>query len=277
MILLKNKILYIQFLLFFVSNCFSQNLYDYEHTKKFADYLFKSKQYELSAQEFERLIFLNPSDFDAKLQLIKSYRLSNNYNSGITKLESYFNEKINLTSDFSKEYLKLLVLNNNFIKAGEFLKNNNNLTNQYKNQFTLNLLVLDKDWILAKDYINSSKNIDFNPVLITTINEASIIKYKKPGYAMLMSAIIPGTGKIYSKEWKNGLISLLFVAANSWQAYRGFSKQGIKSTYGWIFGSLSFGFYCGNIYGSYKSAKRFNNNINDKYLNEAKNIIYSDF
>jgi hypothetical protein len=89
-----------------------------------------------------------------------------------------------------------------------------------------------------------------------------------------MSTFIPGSGKIYTKNWQDGLIALLFVASNAWQAYRGFSKDGVKSTYGWVFGSIGAGFWLGNIYGSYKSAQKFNKQIQKGYHDKISGVIY---
>ena len=44
-----------------------------------------------------------------------------------------------------------------------------------------------------------------------------------------------------------------------------FNEKGIESVYGWIMGTLSVGFYIGNIYGSVKSARLYNNNQNLQY------------
>jgi hypothetical protein len=60
-------------------------------------------------------------------------------------------------------------------------------------------------------------------------------------------------------------------------SYRGFSKKGVKSANGWIFGSLTVGFYFGNIFGSYKAAKNYNQIEYDKLYNEAKAAVYSGF
>ena len=102
-------------------------------------------------------------------------------------------------------------------------------------------------------------------------------KYKSPGLALVMSAIIPGSGKAYTNRWGDALMSLLFVSSNAIVSYRAFSKKGIKSTNGWLFGTLSLSFYVGNIWGSYRAAKQYNNHINHTYKHNAENIIHSFF
>ena len=76
----------------FAVNAFGQNLYDLDHTKKYADFLFQSRQYKLAAMEFERLLFMEPENAGVKNQLVKSYRLSDQYAMGITRLKKWYPE-----------------------------------------------------------------------------------------------------------------------------------------------------------------------------------------
>ena len=101
------------------------------------------------------------------------------------------------------------------------------------------------------------------------------MKYKSRFLAGSLSAIIPGMGKVYSGRWKDGIISLLFVAGTGYQAYRAFNDKGIESVYGWIMGSLSLGFYIGNIYGSAKAARLYNTK-QDQFYREKVTHYYID-
>jgi len=110
--------------------------------------------------------------------------------------------------------------------------------------------------------------------LYTLIAGHHNIRYKSPFKAGLMSGVIPGSGKFYTKNWQDGVIAFIFVTANAWQSYRGFKKHGTKSAYGWIFGTLSAGFYIGNIFGSVKSAKRYNHKLDDElYIKSANTLV----
>ena len=84
------------------------------------------------------------------------------------------------------------------------------------------------------------------------------LPHKSPFLAGAFSTIIPGSGKFYTGDWKDGIISLVMVSAIAYQAYRGFDRAGVSSVYGWIYGTIAAGFYLGNIYGSVKSAQRYN-------------------
>jgi hypothetical protein len=91
------------------------------------------------------------------------------------------------------------------------------------------------------------------------------IRKKSPLLAGLMSAAVPGSGRIYSGRVKEGLISIASFMATSFLAYEGFKDQGIKSFRGWLFGSVGVLLYIGNIYGSVLSARMTNQKIDDNY------------
>lgn len=92
------------------------------------------------------------------------------------------------------------------------------------------------------------------------------LPYKSKIFAGLMSATIPGTGKVYANRLTDGLYSLIVIGLTGWQAYNGFHKDGIRSTKGWIYGSLCGIFYLGNIYGSTVVVKIYNKKIEDNLL-----------
>lgn len=94
-------------------------------------------------------------------------------------------------------------------------------------------------------------------------------KRKSPFVAGLMSAIIPGAGKMYAGKVGSGISGLITVggfAAVTWENYH---KRGLKDYRTIILGSIFSVFYIGNIYGSYMSVK-----VNEiEYENEYQNKI----
>jgi len=91
--------------------------------------------------------------------------------------------------------------------------------------------------------------------------------------AGVMSGIIPGSGKFYARDWKNGLISLVFIGVLGYQSYYGFNQKGLESGLGWVYGTLGFGFYIGNVVGSVSSANRYNAQKNQKLINRFRPYI----
>jgi TM2 domain-containing membrane protein YozV len=266
------------FLLFSVYNApaLSQNLYDYEHSLKFASYLFETHQYKLAAEELERVVFIKPEDTAAKLKLIKSYRLSGNNEAAYNHLKT-FNNIEKLPKEFSVEYIRIMLNSEDKQNCKSYLSSSKNLNTDDYNYFMLGTLILSNKWDEADHHIQKS-NTSYSSYnsLINIYNEYKNSHFKNPFIAASMSAIIPGSGKFYTGRWRDGAVAFLFVSLNTWQAYRAFNKNGINSIYGWIFGTISLTFYSANIYGSYKSALNFNKKILNNLHEKTLLIINSD-
>jgi len=278
MIRLKRSISIIALLLGIASHSFCQNLYDLAHSRQYAAFLEQSQQYDLAAMEFERLLFMEPGNIEFRKHLVKAYRFSDQYSMGISRINSWYPGEISDTLVF-QEYIKLNMLNGTFNDALLSLQKQTILPKGEAKYYQLAGIVLQKNWQGSKEF--AGKNPDEQwpgfSELSTMVQKHELIKFRKPGIALGLSTLVPGLGKVYTKDWKDGVISFLFVAGNAFQAYRGFSKDGISSVYGWIFGTLSFGFYTGNLYGSWKSAKNFNLRSEEDLYHEIQHSIYGRF
>lgn len=91
--------------------------------------------------------------------------------------------------------------------------------------------------------------------IITYRDQLSGIKRKSPVLAGIMSAIIPGIGKIYAGKTYQGFGSMLPIAALGLLTYESYHKKGFKSVPFYIFGSLFAIYYVGNIWGSVFAVK----------------------
>ncbi len=81
-------------------------------------------------------------------------------------------------------------------------------------------------------------------------------KRRSPFMGGLLSALIPGLGRVYAGKPRLALSSFIPIATFGLQAWEGYRKQdGFKSARFWVFGSVATLFYIGNIYGSALSVK----------------------
>lgn len=76
---------------------------------------------------------------------------------------------------------------------------------------------------------------------------------KSPVIAGVLSALVPGTGKIYAGRPKECLVPLGETLALSLVAFEGYRKDDLHSPQLYIFGGLCALFYIANIYGSAKA------------------------
>lgn len=267
------------FLFAFNGKITSQDLRDLEHTLKFADYLFKTRQFILAAEEYERAVYYDSTNNRALLRLFQSYRYAEKHDVANQRFKLLLGDSIyHIQQDLAKEYVNNLFLRKEFKPAFDYLKKNASLNGSDKQTYQLGSILLQKKWDDAFQYAlkhpvtNDKKNADIHVVAFRSKQQ----KYKSPFVAGMFSTIIPGTGKMYTKNWKDGIISLVFVGVNIWQAYRGFNKYGEDSVYGWIFAGFATSFYIGNIFGSAKSAKKYNKKLDDQIYNEAWHLMVND-
>jgi TM2 domain-containing membrane protein YozV len=122
-----------------------------------------------------------------------------------------------------------------------------------------------------KQYAHFIENVN------TQIDELQKIKSKNVLKAGLLSAALPGAGKMYygnNGQGFSALITSLLIAA---EAYSGFKKQGYNTVHGWTYAGLFSIFYVGNIWGTViglkvKQRKAYEN-INHNLLDNADRLI----
>lgn len=259
--------------------CLSQDLYNKEHSQQYAEYLSISQQYTLAAEEYERLVYFDTSNVVFKYKLVKSYRLSGDLKSGIKRIYSFYGNSLDtMPQMLATEFVKLQLLTDSLSVAENFIQRKNNLTLENNTVFQSCNLLLSGEYNQASLLVKeaASKNPAFPAGIIKLTDKAAMVKFKSPFIAAGLSAIIPGTGKFYTKNWADGVFAMLFVGGNAWQAYRGFHEHGLKSGYGWAFASLSASFYIGNVFGAVKAARRYNKNKRNEINNKVFEFVRAD-
>ncbi len=255
-----------------------ENLLDYDNSLKFARYLKSTGQYNFAMEEFERLNFHWPQDTTISLELVQTYRL----NRQCDRLDNSFELlRNNIYQHHSlpaaKEYLAFTLTCKS--ESDRFFDISSLLRPHEKSFYDLSYYWVTERYDSAFVYCNENRDLIMsnNPGLFRLTYNFENEKYKSPALAALMSVVIPGSGKAYSKRWGDAIVSFLFVGSNAYASYRAFSKKGVKSVNGWIFGTLAFSFYSANIWGSAKAAKTYNSDMQKRYQDNAEIIIYNSF
>ncbi|MFO8234648.1 MAG: hypothetical protein R6U04_04480 [Bacteroidales bacterium] len=255
-----------------------ENLFDYDNSLEFARYLKSTRQYDFATDEYERLNFLWPGDTTISLELVHTYRLNqqcDRLDFSYELLKKNIFRKHSLSS--AKEYLAFSLSCKS--TSDRFSEISSLFPPAEKHFYELSHLWINKKYDSAFTYNKENENfIKYNnPDLYNLTYDFGNEKYKSPALAVIMSAVIPGSGKAYSNRWGDALISFLFVGTNAYASYRAFNKKGIKSVNGWVFGSIAFSFYSANLWGSAKAAKWYNSDLQKRYQDNAENIIYNSF
>lgn len=273
------KILNLLFLLVWVVNfSHAQDIYTPSKSKEFASYLFKSGQFELAAVEYERLLFMEKSNDSLKVALVDSYFQNGELDKAVRRTEALNPNFNDFSNPMAELYLQMLVLGKKFDR---FDANIGKLPidTDKKNIYDLHRQVMAGNWDEVEVKIPQLATVDHPSIsgLSQLYTQTKSFKPKKPWLAVLMSAVLPGSGKFYTGDYKDGIFSLLVVGGTAFQSYRGFRKDGTSSTVGWVFAGLSTGFYAGNLYGSGKAAQVYNQNYWLEIEDDAEAIIRTSY
>jgi hypothetical protein len=255
----------------------AQNIYDLPNSLQFGNQLMKTQQYSLASEEFERILFMSPDADTVKMQLIRSYFLNEKYSQVIKRTDSLYFGNNYIPRMIAVDYSRSLLLTNRTHGLENFSSISRELTIEDSRFLAMNRLLLNNEWENAKQTYDQLSGTAFRKSYEGIFSSIETAKYKSPALAVGMSAILPGSGKFYTGEWKDGLVSLIFVSAFAVQAYRGYHNYGTNSGFFIAYAGIGSVFYLGNLYGSYKSAKKFNDKIRQKIHQRVTDNLITAF
>jgi TM2 domain-containing membrane protein YozV len=236
------------------------DFYSPANIKKFADFLFCDKDFLRAAIEYERYSELMQDD-SIKFKLGLSYSMAGSYK----KAEQIFSS---LNSESSRnEYFKSLFQQEEFSKLRKSLSQNliKDLQPALKKLYFFSFFFTSEP-LPEFETFSSSFNTTEKELITNFYNQKKDPPLKNPLTAALLSAIIPGTGKIYTGQVGDGIVSLISVGLLAYLSYANF--QADHKVRGWIFASVGSLFYAGNIYGSAASADIYNAGIQFNFKKE---------
>ncbi|GAB4292324.1 MAG: hypothetical protein Kow0098_12170 [Ignavibacteriaceae bacterium] len=236
---------------------FPQNiLHSAENIRRFADHLFCSDDYLRAADEYSRLSL---TDDTLKIKLALSYTETGDYNNALIYLD-----KVEPFSSFYSyavsEKGRVYFIQNEYEKIDSIISFNENLLtkeklNTLKTLALYSLFYRDNELPDKKTFINS-----FGDSLKDEIEDFYHLKsnppVKNPLTAAILSAIVPGLGKIYTGDYGDGITAFIATGLFAFLSYNNFENH--HNFRGWLFAGISGLFYAGNIYGSASSAQIFN-------------------
>lgn len=256
-----------------------QNLYDLENSKAFADYLLKSGQYESAVNEYERVLYMAPQDSASFLELMRAYRLSENNLGGLRRSISYFPTQESMPRNFAVEFSKLLLNLEYKEDAKAFWQSNTYLLPDDKILLNSTVDIFEGNFSKALDQLNGLQHPE-SPIAVgyKSLSTRGVRgPYKSPFLAGFLSTAIPGLGKVYTGDWKDAIVSVIFTGGMAFQAIRNFNRRGINDVRPWIYASVGMGFYLGNVVGSVKSAKDKNRKKINLLQHEASDYFNATF
>ena len=237
----------------------AQDLFDRTHTESYAEFLFRSGNYLEAAGEYERLVFSFGADDNSRLKLVQSYRLGGKPYIASDRMRSLWDNPDQVSQAVSKELLTLYIMNEDFEGFDMLARRQTLLPQNERLFFMVSARLFQNDFHEAHELLTENRHNDQAlQAYLMIVDDALAMRAKSPVVGGILSALVPGTGKMYAGNWQDGFISMSIVGVSAWQAYRGFEKRGVSSVYGWIYAALGAAFHAGNIYGSIKEVNRYN-------------------
>ena len=263
--------------LIFSSVIFSQtsNLFSVENRLKFGNHLFHQKDYLRAVYEYQEILKVSKNDtvkFKLAFSLGKMNRLD----------EAFDNYKGLIFNSSLEDESKLYLLRNRFLNgdlnsyremAGNmlYIPEKYNLSNErllkYSMLYSLNTLPENEEYFDCYETKDQIKIKDF-------FKRRKFPEKKDVWTAGILSAVIPGAGKIYTEEYTDGITAFLLTGVLTYIAVDNLNDG--HDTRGWIFAGLASYFYAGNIYGSIASAQLFNAKIEFDLLEEIGNFLIKE-
>ena len=238
-----------------------ENIYSAENRRLFADYLYCQKDYLRAVNEYEEIPGLISND-TIRFKIGLAYLKMGKYDSASTNFQkiginSYFNYNAKL------EFFKSQFLSGNF----DTLNWGTYYYSQVKQLHTFALL-MDNKTLPLKDKFLAPFEGDNKTSISDFYERKSNPPYKSELTAVILSTLIPGAGKIYTKEYSDGIIAFLVTGLMGYISYTDFKAD--HKFRGWLFAGLTAFFYGGNIYGSTASAQIYNAQVNFKLDSDMK-------
>lgn len=237
--------------------------------KLFADYIYCQQDYLRAAEEYETLNKINLSD-TILYKIGKSYSIIGNTDKALTYF-SFIQTNSPLLNNAILEKARIYYLTDDSISLNKVVNDFNSSSIELKKikiAFRLKTNQLDS---IPNDLfkINDKDIRTLKSFYEKRINPA----YKSETVAGILSAIIPGSGKIYTEKYGDGITAFILTGLFSFLAYDNFKHSHQIRAY--IFSGLAAGFYFGNIYGSVASAQIFNAKVDFNFLNDLSEFLSS--
>lgn len=268
------------------SNAISE--YQDSTDEQFAEYLFSKKEYYRAITEFTRLHYY-ATDSSKKIKYLRKIGLCHYHYADYEGYEQFMkdnrhvfssNQLINTEMElllgksyyYQKKYQKAIAT---FEWSG--IDNKNPLYNEL--QFCIGLSYARLFyWDEAVKYFDKVDSLSDRGKISKKLCDSLITVYSLPTRQLWLagtfSAIVPGTGYIYSNRTVTGVASFIVNGLLFWAGYDAVRNEsyGLASALGFF----GMGWYVGNIKGSVNAANEYNYNKRNEFLDKLLNDVDLD-
>lgn len=247
----------------------NENLFSPSNRLKFGNYLFFQKDYLRAATEFRE--YLKTQDNDTiRFKFAECFYRINRFNEASENFKSLFYHS-NLSDEARLGFFKSIFFTNDFKLFRDYAEQENYSEGKYEKE------------IIRLKYISHFYDNSFLPdtgkflPAFEDSNRTAIRNFyfmkkfpprKNPTTAGILSAVVPGLGKIYTGEIGDGITAFIATGILTFLSVDNFNHD--HKFRGWLFAGLAAATYAGNIYGSAASAQIFNAGVKLNFDKEVK-------
>lgn len=234
----------------------------------FADYLFCKQDYLRASLEYERYLQLNENDTVRYKYALSLLRIEK-YNSAAMQFKN-----VPAGSEYYKAseagFCKSAYLNNDYntLRVYAEKKGQGSIA---KKMALLSYLIPGEKFSLNENDILDSFDESDQGMLKKFYLQKTEPAYASPFKAALLSALIPGLGKIYAGETSDGIMTALITGLFGFLAY-----DNLHSTHqfrGYLFSGIGLFFYASGIYGSAAQAEIYNAKVDFNFKLELNSFL----
>ncbi len=239
----------------------------------FADSLFQEGDYLNAAHEYKRILFLHPNapriDFIA-FRVAASYQNSGQLEQAIRAyqflIDTYPNSLLveRSTNNIAQCHILLGARERGIASLENFLTQHKRSDLAPLAHFTIGMLHIDKnEWTEASQVWNDVSSVypdspfaEMSTRLARIVKSADTLPHRSPTVAGVLSALVPGSGQIYSGKTVDGLSAFMSVAVFGSASVYYTNKERYEVAV--PVAVLGVFFYGNSIYQSIRAAETFN-------------------
>lgn len=265
---------FLALLLLLIQNAISaqslnSNIFSTNNRKIFGDYLFCEKDYLRAIDEYNEVLKHSWSD-TLQYKIGLSYFYMGRYFTAEKSFAKLFQSN-SLSDEAKLEYYRAIF----YLGDYPIFRNQLEDKGRFPTNYTIGL-----DRLKAYSYFMDDSQLPAETEIISKFDNSDVKwisefyswkkdpPFKSPTKAAIMSAIIPGLGKVYAGEIGDGITAFLFTGLFTYLAVDRFQKD--QTTSAWLFTALAAFFYGGNIYGSATAVQNYNASIKFNFDSEVK-------
>lgn len=230
-------------------------LFTKENILKFADYLFAERDYLRAVMEYRRYLENNPND-TIRLKIADSYLNMSNFEEARSEYMALLGGP--LTKKALTGYGKSFFFNRDYSAFQTQASLSGSEQGSIVKMKYLSFLFSDTNLPEKNDFLSYFPEYSHNE-LNRFYDRKKNPEYKSELKAVLLSAVLPGAGKIYTGNYGDGITALIITSLLGYISYDNFNAG--HDLRGWIFAGLGTLFYSGNIYGSAAAVQIYNSRI----------------